>query len=82
MPANRRLSGATLLQNGKVPIAGGNGTNTTTIFDPATGQFIAGPNMNNRRYVFDAIRLNNGRVLLPGGLDNSGPGALSAVDLF
>ncbi|MEQ8768775.1 MAG: kelch repeat-containing protein, partial [Planctomycetota bacterium] len=72
---------ATLLDDGRVLVAGG--TNTllpdylaflfgnalsTEIWDPNTGTFSAGPNLDNGAKMFHtATRLNNGNILFAGG---------------
>src|SRR5437879_3142062 len=61
---------ATRLQNGKVLIAGGYNTNTssplasTEIYNPATGTFSPGPNMLTSRFSHTATLLPNGSVLM------------------
>lgn len=62
---------ATLLQNGKVLIAGGGSLccslKTAEIFDPATETFTLTGSMTNERHGFEAVRLNDGRVLVVSG---------------
>jgi Galactose oxidase, central domain len=63
---------ATLLQNGKVLIAGGLDTNNTYIgqaelYDPATGTFTATGNMVDPRHLHTATLLSSGKVLIVGG---------------
>jgi hypothetical protein len=63
---------ATLLNNGKVLVAGGhNGAayvNSTEIYDPTGGgSWVAGPNMSNARMLHTAVLLPSGKVLLIGG---------------
>ncbi|MCA9255395.1 MAG: hypothetical protein KDA33_07140, partial [Phycisphaerales bacterium] len=64
----------TLLADGRVLIAGGQGnlfeTAATDFFDPATDLFSAGPDMNRNRGAHAALRLPNGDVLMIGGSDN------------
>ena len=65
----------TLLQNGKVLIAGGGhqegvfeiGTDTAELFDPATQVFTAAGVMSSVRYEHTATLLPNGKVLVAGG---------------
>jgi len=64
---------ATLLQNGKVLIAGGLGNNgkvlnTAELYDPQTGTFSATGSMNAARILHTATLLPNGEVLVTGGL--------------
>lgn len=79
---------ATVLNNGKVLIAGGNNSgvdinNLTSaeIYDPATGTFTATGSLNEARYLHTATLLNNGMVLIAGGV---GPLAqpLASAELY
>ncbi len=67
---------ATLLQNGKVLIAGGISEDVTgraeiytsaEIYDPETGQWSQTGSMINRRYKHTATLLSSGKVLVTGG---------------
>ena len=60
---------ATLLQNGKVLIAGGAaaGTPSAELYDPSSRTFIPTGAMNIPRAVHTATLLNDGRVLIAGG---------------
>ena len=69
---------ATLLQNGKVLIAGGQiagqqDTSTVELYDPAAETFtlLAG-NMSGPRYNHTATLLNDGRVLIADGITQAG----------
>jgi hypothetical protein len=66
---------ATLLNNGMVLIAGGVNLNngffvlaTVELYDPATGAFTATGSLNTARLSHTATLLNNGMVLIAGGL--------------
>lgn len=67
---------ATLLQNGKVLVAGGrNGStihNTAEIYDPATATWASAGTLTNARYGHSAVLLRNGLVLVIGGQGNNG----------
>jgi WD40 repeat protein len=68
---------ATLLNNGKVLVAGGADANgnaiaTAELFDPSTGTFSATGSMITARAHFAATLLSSGKVLVTGGLDPSG----------
>jgi N-acetylneuraminic acid mutarotase len=61
---------ATLLNDGRVIIAGGYGGSylaTTEIYDPFTGSCSPGPNMTTNRSSHTATLLPNGKVLVVGG---------------
>jgi galactose oxidase-like protein/Kelch motif protein len=67
---------ATLLQNGKVLVAGGDTpgeiiTNTAELYDPTTGTFTPTASMHQARVGFSATRLQNGKVLVAGGASNT-----------
>jgi Galactose oxidase, central domain len=76
MGTERAAHTATLLQNGKVLIAGGfNGTEvlaTAELFDPATGTFTPTGSMTSSRFSHTATLLANGKVLVTGGSPNLG----------
>jgi hypothetical protein len=68
---------ATLLQDGKVLVAGGDDRYTTTydtaeIFDPSTGTFTPTANMLSARSGHTATLLANGKVLLASGYAGNG----------
>jgi hypothetical protein len=65
---------ATLLNNGKVLVAGGFGAAgalaSAEVYDPVTGTFTATGDLNTARSLHTATQLNNGTVLIAGGQDN------------
>ena len=74
---------ATLLNNGKVLVAGGadgsgNPVATAEIFDPSTGKFSSTGSLVTARHHFAAVLLSSGKVLVTGGLDGSGNPLASA----
>ena len=67
---------ATLLSNGKVLIAGGNGDNfqplaSAELYDPSTRTFAPTGGMTTPRYRQSATRLTDGRVLIAGGTQDA-----------
>jgi len=77
---------ATLLQNGKVLVAGGDTpgeiiTNTAELYDPATGRFTRTANMHQARVGFSATLLQNGQVLVEGGASNTQE-ALKTAEIY
>jgi Galactose oxidase, central domain len=90
-----RVSGshtATLLSNGKVLIAGGDGINNNSrvilanaeLFDPAAGTFAATGSMTVARNQHTATLLPNGQVLIVGGngINNSSPVTLASAEIY
>src|SRR3989442_4522073 len=73
---------ATRLQNGKVLVAGGNGSNGTLkgaeLYDPATGTWSNTGNLNNDRAFHTATLLSNGKVLIAGGFSCAPPPQICA----
>ena len=72
MATRRAAHTATLLDNGKVLIAGGfpgdqSGLSSTELFDPATAGFGPGPVMGEARSGHTATRLPDGKILVAGG---------------
>jgi hypothetical protein len=64
------LYSATLLQDGRVLVAGGMSygrTNAAVVYDPAIGKFTATGSMNDARDDHAAVLLKDGRVLVLGG---------------
>ena len=69
----RRAHSATLLLDGKVLVAAGEGTNGGYLpnaerFDPATGVWLATGALTNQRAFHTATLLPNGKVLVAGGV--------------
>ena len=58
---------ATLLADGKVLVAGGQGSDSAEIYDPAAGSFTATGLMADARNGHTATLLNSGKVLVVGG---------------
>jgi N-acetylneuraminic acid mutarotase len=72
MSIGRFSFAATVLQNGKVLVAGGvppggSATSSVDLYDPATRIFTPTGNMHKARFGFSATRLQNGKVLVAGG---------------
>ena len=67
MTAARASHTATLLQDGKVLIVGGDETGTAELYDPATGTFTPTGNMSTGHGGNAATLLPDGRVLIVGG---------------
>ena len=70
----RSLQAATLLANGKVLITGGydatiaSGLSTAALYDPSTNSVTQEPNLPNIDYGQNGILLENGAVLITGGV--------------
>jgi len=74
--AGRCKHTAGLLADGRVLVAGGSADegwhanlNSSEIYDPRTGKFSPGANLNDRRFKLpdEAVRLQSGRLLVAGG---------------
>jgi hypothetical protein len=59
----------------------GNVLKSAEVFDPTTGAFTSAAPMNTPRMGFTATPLDNGKVLVAGGLDNSGD-ILDSAELY
>src|SRR5205814_1066236 len=72
----RNFHTASLLQNGKVLVAGGSNDSgfltATEVYDPGTGSWSAAGNRNAARSEHTSTLLPNGKVLVAGGESNSG----------
>jgi N-acetylneuraminic acid mutarotase len=78
---------ATLLQNGKVLVAGGGGSgvgdNSAELYDPATGTWSTTGNLIATRYGQTATLLQNGKVLIAGGSnDGDLASTLASAELY
>jgi succinyl-CoA synthetase alpha subunit len=90
MNAARGDHTATLLNSGKVLVAGGranNGTNFLTLasaelYDPTTGSFTLTGNLNTSRELHAATLLNNGTVLIVGGFSTTVALFLGSAELY
>ena len=71
---------ATLLENGKVLVAGG-GPTTGELYDPSSGTFSLTGAMVTPRSGHTATLLLNGEVLIAGGFDSSG-NYLTSAELY
>jgi len=67
MTRSRIGHSATLLQDGRVLIAGGEPTGSAEIFDPDSGTFSETGAMTSPRFVHPAVLLLDGRVFVAGG---------------
>lgn len=84
MTAKRAAHTATLLDNGKVLIAGGfvaggGGLSSAEVFDPTTKTFAAAENMTAARASHTATRLPNGKILIAGGYNGD---YLNSAEIF
>ncbi|HEY1330536.1 MAG TPA: kelch repeat-containing protein [Actinomycetota bacterium] len=91
MSVPRESATATLLRDGRVLIAGGHAGRhaditiyaSSEIYDPATGRFTRSGDMTIPRHKHDAVRLNDGRVLIVGGSDaRDDHGLYASAELF
>lgn len=81
---------ATLLRDGRVLIAGGHTGRrpnvqvhaSAEIFSPATGRFEAAGALLTARHKHDAIRLDDGRVLVIGGADRTDRVHYATTEIF
>jgi len=79
---------ATLLENGKVLVAGGRAggasiTGSAEIYDPATGTWSPTGSLNTPRADHIAVKLPNGKVLVAGGIiTNPTARSLTSAELY
>lgn len=66
MQVSRRALSATVLQNGKVLVAGGSVVTTTELYDPTMGMWSSTGSMLTPRSGHSATLLENGQVLVAG----------------
>jgi hypothetical protein len=76
MTRPRWLAAATLLQNGKVLVSGGDSTgfvttNTAELYDPATRTWAATGSMQSPRRQHRSVRLQTNNVLVSGGTEST-----------
>jgi hypothetical protein len=91
MASPHELHTATLLNDGTVLVAGGflfpnppgDGSAIAEVFDPTANHFTPTGSMGTARFLHTATLLNNGQVLITGGLLKSNPAmTLSSAELF
>ena len=85
MGTARRIHTATLLQSGKVLVAGGFGSNLVSLssaelYDPATGNWSSTGSLGTARFLHTATLLPNGKVLVAAGSGSSSD--LSSAELY
>lgn len=77
---------ATLLQNGQVLVAGGQGDfgvlSSAELWNPATSNWIAVGSLSNARYSHTATLLSSGKVLVTGGEGPTAGQFLSSSELY
>ena len=86
MLTTRSLFTATLLNNGKVLVAGGwdangNALASAELYDPSAGSFAATGRLSTARGSHAAALLNNGSTLLAGGWDVNG-NTLTSTEIY
>ncbi|MGI8438063.1 MAG: kelch repeat-containing protein [Chthoniobacterales bacterium] len=85
MASARYEQTTTLLQNGKVLVAGGRNSGgamaSAELYDPATGNWTATASLTGERGAHTATLLPNGKVLVAGG-SNSNVDILTSAELY
>ena len=88
LSAARGFGTTTVLQDGRVLLAGGGAyddtTNLTTadIYNPSTGMFTPTGSMHVQRASMTATLLANGKVLIAGGMASDGVTRLASAELY
>lgn len=73
----------TLLADGRVLVAGGDGGFTAAeLYDPGSGRWTATGSMSNGRFGHTGTRLGDGSVLVTGGCACSEPGAITSAERY
>jgi N-acetylneuraminic acid mutarotase len=80
MVSRRSDHTATLLNNSKVLVSGGNNLATAEVYDPAAGTWSATGSMASIRNQHTATLLPNGKVLVSGGINTGG--VLRAAEVY
>jgi len=86
MATGRAIHTATLLNSGKVLVAGGvddnsNSLSSVELFDPASASFASAGDMTTPRSYHTATPLGNGKVLIAGGCNAPGT-CLASAELY
>ncbi|XYI02192.1 Kelch repeat-containing protein [Sorangium sp. So ce1128] len=85
MSAARHTHTATLLQNGKVLVAGGCNSSvlaSAELYSPATNTWSSAGSLATARRHHKAVLLSNGKVLVVGGTDLSGASTYASAELY
>ena len=70
---------ATVLNDGRVLVVGGDAGGSAEIYDAVSGLFVAAGNLNTARAGHAAARLADGRVLITGGTVGGAPASSSEI---